>query len=245
MFDPTLYPTLQDAVHLYIIQPSQHTDPKEVQGYLSLLSEQERERHQRYKFDKHKHQFVLTRALIRRTLSSYMDLSPKDWRFDQNEYGRPEIAESLGLPPLRFNVSHTDGYIVCALTKELDIGVDVEGTLRVKEPMSIADRFFSPHEIQCLHDLPEEQRRHRFFQYWTLGEAYIKAKGMGLALPLAQFTFHLSTPPITISFGPEIDDNPSDWQFEQLAISDAHLLAIALKRGGRKNLPIIYHTTFP
>ena len=107
------------------------------------------------------------------------------------------------LPPVRFNLSHTDGLAVCAVVLKHDIGVDVEHRQRRVVSENIARRFFSPSEVREFESLPERMQQDRFFQYWTLKESYIKARGMGLSIPLEKFSFHLlKNKPIRISFDP-------------------------------------------
>jgi 4'-phosphopantetheinyl transferase len=174
----------------------------------------------------------VTRALVRTTLSAYCpSVEPRAWTFETGPFGRPEILAPPSSPRLRFNVSHTDGLIACAVAVERDIGVDVEETRRTID-VEIADRYFSPSEIHELRSLPAEARPSRFFDYWTLKEWYIKARGLGLQLPLDQFAFRIGTAPPTvgIAFGPEIEDDPASWQFELRRLTPRHRLAVAIRR---------------
>ncbi|HWA99115.1 MAG TPA: 4'-phosphopantetheinyl transferase superfamily protein, partial [Pirellulales bacterium] len=160
--------------------------------YERLLNDDERSRYERYRADRAKRQFLIGRALVRTTLSRYEpSVSPEQWWFEANEYGRPEIAPGLIATALRFNLSHTDGFAACAVAWENDIGVDVEFVARRTGGVHLARRFFSASEVDDLLRLPAEQQRDAFFDYWTLKEAYIKARGMGLAIPLGHFSFHL------------------------------------------------------
>src|SRR6185295_18612851 len=120
----------------------------------------------------------------RTTLSHYAAVDPTAWQFARNRRGRPEISGPLGVAPLRFNLSNTAGLIACLVTLGVDVGVDVEDTHRRGETVRIANRFFSASEVAALEALPPERQRQRFFEYWTLKESYIKARGMGLAIPL-------------------------------------------------------------
>ena len=114
-----------------------------------------------------------------------------------------------------FNLSHSRGRIVLLVGRNRLFGIDVEETGRVRKSIDIADRFFSRKEAQALSALPDDAKPLRFIEYWTLKEAYIKARGMGLRLPLDQFSFELesSDGEISISFGPRITDRPSRWWF--------------------------------
>jgi 4'-phosphopantetheinyl transferase len=231
-------------VHLWYVLYESIQDPRLLAGYQALMSEAERERHDRFVFARDRHQFLVTRALVRTTLSRYAPIAPADWRFVCNEYGKPRIEPGQGhesdtWPRLSFNLSNTRGVIACALTADCDeIGVDVEDTSRAGETIEIADRFFSPVEVEALRALPAAHQRQRFFAYWTLKEAYIKARGMGLSIPLDQFSFHLEgDEDIGISFDPRLGDDPGQWQFELYRASERHLMALALRRGGGMDSP--------
>ena len=140
------------------------------------------------------------------------------------------------MPELRFNLSHTDGLIICGVVLKQDIGVDVEDTERKGAPLEIADRFFSAQEVHDLNQVPDSEKRKRFFNYWTLKESYIKARGMGLSLPLEQFTFHIpgkrfcAQKRLRISFAPQLQDDPNQWQFWSLQATQRHKVAISLRR---------------
>ena len=113
--------------------------------------------------------------------------------------GKPTIAHPKDIAPLSFNLSHTERLIVCLVALDREVGVDAEDTERAGETVEVADRFFSPTEVAALRALPAQSRRRRFFQYWTLKEAYIKARGMGLSLPLKPVRPCSSSPSPTLS----------------------------------------------
>jgi 4'-phosphopantetheinyl transferase len=197
------------------------------------ITDVERERKQRFKFPQHRKQFLATRALCRWALSRYAPVQPQTWRFGEGEHGKPFIRHPAAQRGVSFNLSNTMGMVVCAVsTHHRQLGVDVEAMDRRTEPLAIADRFFSDSEVRALHSLPSEQRRERFFSYWTLKESYIKARGMGLALPLGHFGFELDArSPISIAFSPELDDDPARWQFALLRHED-YLVAVGVDTGG-------------
>lgn len=204
-----------------------------------LMSDQERVQQQRFYFEKGRHEYLVTHALVRTTLSRYVKIDPRSWRFQKNEYGRSEIAHPRDILSLRFNLSPTDGLIVCLVALDRECGVDVEDTERGGMTVEIADQFFSQIEARDLRALPVHMQRQRFFEYWTLKESYIKARGMGVSLPLEQFSFHLERGrPVRISFDPRLEDNPSGWQFAQLCPTRRHMMAIALRQGEEPDLEI-------
>ena len=214
-------------------------DTPEVQArldaYRSVLVPDEIAREQRFFQAADRARFVIGRVLARTMLSSYWpELPPRAWPLVIDEHGRPHLGEQPpGAPDLRFNLSHTPGLIACALTVGREVGVDVEQIHRALTH-EVPERFFSPREVSDLRALPEDQQHTVFFDYWTLKESYIKARGLGLALPLRQFTF-LRTPgqAPTIAFAPELHDDPATWQFAQFWPTPEHRMAVAVRRRGR------------
>ncbi|APR88149.1 4'-phosphopantetheinyl transferase [Minicystis rosea] len=238
-------PLPEGEIHVHYLLDGDITDARLLAAYEALLAPEERARRARYRFEHSRREYLLTRALVRATLSRYARVAPAAWAFRQNEYGRPEIDDPAHAS-LRFNLSNTRGLVACAVTRDRDVGVDVEDTTRAGETVEIADRFFSPVEHRALRALPADAQRGRFFEYWTLKEAYIKARGMGLAIPLDQFSFLLDDgPTIRIAFDPRLGDDASAWQFAQLALSPEHRTAVAVRRGHGSDLRIVARRTIP
>lgn len=220
------------VVHVHTVRPDRPDVRAVLDRCRALLSADELERAGRFHFDRDRDCFVLGRALTRLQLSRWLGGDPRAWRFVTNLHGRPELAGSAGRTlPLGFNVSHTRGLVACAVADTRDVGVDVE---RVDRHLThdVAERFFAPREVADLRARPSAEQARVFFDYWTLKEAYIKARGLGLALPLAHFAFTLSAEgPPTIAFDPEIADAPDTWQFFQAWPTPTHRLALAVRRG--------------
>lgn len=241
-----LLPLAPDEVHVWYLRTTDATEPDIIGRFLELLDAEERRRHGRFLFDEHRHLYLTAHGLVRTTLSRYLDVPPQDWRFAFNNYGRPEIANSLAGPPLRFNLSHTRGMAVCAVSWERDLGVDVEDVERKNLTVAIADRYFSPHEVRDLHARPPDQQHRGFFDYWTLKEAYIKARGMGLSLPLDKFSYRLQQvelpleerPEVEIGFDPEIGDDPASWRFKQFFVEPRFAVAVAARHNGHDSVRV-------
>ncbi|MGH9383312.1 MAG: 4'-phosphopantetheinyl transferase family protein [Vicinamibacterales bacterium] len=202
-------------------------------SYRQLLTPDESERMARFVFERDRQQFLITRALVRTTLSRYARVAPAAWRFIANDHGRPEVLDRpAGVADLRFNLSHTHGLIACAVTVGREVGVDVEDITR-DVTHDVAGRFFAPREVADLRSLPSADQERVFFDYWTLKEAYIKARGLGLSLPLSDFAFCLRPPALpTIAFEPTIRDDPASWQFFQTSPTPKHRLGLAVRRSG-------------
>lgn len=234
-----------NAVHVDLVDTANADALANLDAYQALLSPDEHERMARFVFDRDRRAFLLTRALVRTTLSRYAPVPPADWRFINNVHGRPEILDRRsGVPDLRFNISHTNGLIACAVTIGREVGVDVEHTGR-RLTHDVAGRHFAPREVTELRQLPDDEQHRVFFDYWTLKEAYIKARGFGLALPLGDFAFTLNPPhaPV-ITFEPALEDDPASWQFLQEWPTPHHRLALAVRRDG-PDLPVRIREVVP
>jgi 4'-phosphopantetheinyl transferase len=218
----------EQQIDLWWVFQDDIRDERLLELYLHLLSNEEHGRMQRLHFARDRHCFLVTRALIRSVLSKYAPIAPAQWRFQVNAYGKPEVAGANALTlGLSFNVSHTDGLIVLGITRNNALGVDTEH-LRVRPaPIEIAARFFSQDETSALNAMPPELRGDRFFQYWTAKEAYIKARGMGLSIPLDQFSvvFRPGAAP-TISFDREYHPEPAQWRLWQWTLRKDYCVAV-------------------
>lgn len=214
-----------------------HEDP----GYLeSLLSDAESQRAQRYHFAKDRQRFITRRALLRIILSSYLDVHPGQVQLVSNPFGKPAVDIS-SLPftnanasRLQFNLSHSAGLVLFAFALDHDIGVDLELVSHDFEFLPIAQQFFSKLEQQVLWSLPIEQRSQAFYCCWTRKEAYIKAQGQGLSLPLDQFDVTL-TPgePARLLDARHAAARPaSDWTILHLDPAPGFIGALAIQGQG-------------
>lgn len=223
---------VSDEIHLWLINENS-VDDALLESYWPFLSPDERVRYDRLRQSGDRKRFLITRAAVRNTLSHYFpDVLPAQWQFSRNSWGRPVIATPTHSVGVEFSISHTRGLIAIAVAASGSLGVDVEYTVRRNRTLAIANRYFSSTEVEALQRLPAQAQRERFFDLWTLKEAYIKACGMGLAIPLRSFSFDFSAENIAIAFAAERDDEPQGWQFWQMAASPDHRLALAFKRAG-------------
>lgn len=182
-------PDKETHIWIFRINPDL-TNKLEPYSY-SIISNKELKKVNHLKLKHLKHQALITRAFVRTTLSHYTLIPPNEWIFSENQYNKPEIDNEDNT--LRFNISHSKELIACAITRNDAVGIDVEAIDPDENILSIADQYFSKQEIFDLLRLHTiEQRIHHFFNLWTLKESYIKACGLGLSLPLDQFSFTLS-----------------------------------------------------
>ncbi len=143
------------------------------------LSAEEQTRADRCRIPHPQYQFVVTRGILRTLLSRYIGVSPSDVHFMTQSQGKPMLRTPSFLP-IQFNVSHTKGMALIAITLEHPIGIDVEWIDRKTPDKDIAERYFSAQESAYLASLPQPERTHQFFSYWTCKEAYLKMKGTGI-----------------------------------------------------------------
>src|SRR5262245_27175081 len=179
---------LGDQIHLWCSFYREISDPHLLSRYEELLNAEELDQRSRFHFAEDRHRYLVTRALIRTVLSSYVALPPAQWTFVSNDHGRPSVGNRGLASELSFNISHTHGLIVIAISRTT-VGVDTENYRHRPAPLEIADDYFSHTEAATLLRVPAVSRHYRFFEYWTFKESYIKARGLGLAIPLQQFSF--------------------------------------------------------
>ena len=219
-------------IHLWFAFPEEIRNETLLLRYWDFLTDEEQRQKGRFHFDRDQHRYLVTRALVRSILSRYVAIQPRDWVFIANAYGRPEIGHpDKHVRSINFNISHTNSLIMLGVTYNRSLGVDVENYCTRKAPTDIADRFFAPDEVADLRALHGTRQYERFFEYWTLKESYIKARGVGLSIPLSQFSFRLSSGSagLSLSMQPELNDHPSRWRFWQFRPAACYLAALCVE----------------
>jgi 4'-phosphopantetheinyl transferase len=202
-----------------------------------ILSEAERARAQRFHFDQHRRQYMLSHAILRQILGGYLSLDPARLCFQASAKGKPELMPELNPLHLRFNLSHTHGLALIAVTLRRDVGVDVEWFRLVTEAEQIAERFFAPRESARLRALPAEQKQRAFFNCWTRREAYLKATGEGIAESLDQIevTFAPGEPARLLSVRGDTPE-AEHWLLQELSPGPGYVAALAARGQGLKVL---------
>lgn len=223
----------ESEIHLWQLEQADFELSSLQSECLAWLTEAELKRFQRFQFDGHRKQLLLGRVLMRVALSSYdRSVAAASWNFTHNDYGKPAISEEQNSAALYFNLSHSAEKVVLAVSRFKDIGVDVECARKPRRVEAIAQRYFSDKESAELLKLPEGQQQSRFYELWTLKEAYIKACGMGLAIPLQHFSYGFASDDrLTVEFDARRNDMESAWQFWQLCAGSDFKLAVAAKAG--------------
>jgi 4'-phosphopantetheinyl transferase len=156
------------------------------------LSADESQRAARFYFEPDRRRFIVARGALRDILGRYLGMAPSELSFCYSFYGKPALARVPGEEKLRFNVTHSHELALVAVTRDREVGVDLEYLRPDIACEEIAERFFSARERAGLRALPAEVKHQAFFNCWTRKEAYIKAHGEGLSLPLDQFDVSLA-----------------------------------------------------
>jgi 4'-phosphopantetheinyl transferase len=192
----------------------------------STLSADELERASRFHFEKDRSRFIVAHASLRGVLAQYLQRDPKQISFSANEFGKPFLPDH----EVEFNLSHSGDYAMIAVTRGRNIGVDIEHLRDDKELETLARRFFSPSEVTELMALPPEWRMIGFFNCWTRKEAYIKARGLGLSLPLDSFDVSLAPGERVMLRATRPDSKDATrWTIRPLEVDSGYAGAIAVK----------------
>ncbi len=195
-----------------------------------LLSADEQVRAKRFYFQKHREYFILTRGLLRMILGRYLEKEPGQLQFGYRPYGKPYLIGEFSHRRLRFNLAHSHGLALYAITQGREVGVDIEYIRPHPANMQIAHRFFSPCEVMALKALPSHLQQEAFFNCWTRKEAHIKARGMGLSFPLNQFSVSLAPgePAILLNVL-EDPQETSRWSLQTLEPGPGYVAALAVE----------------
>ncbi len=174
-----------DEVHVW--QATLDWPPSRIQTLYQTLSEDERKKAERFYFDHDRHHYIVARGLLRTLLGYYLKMAPAQLTFAYNPYGKPMLTDLPDQVPFCFNVSHSGGIALYAFARNRTVGIDVERMRTDLDYEQMAEHVFSAYERQEFRTLTTDQKANGFFNGWTRKEAYIKARGQGLALPLDQF----------------------------------------------------------
>jgi len=215
-----------NEVHLWTLTPGS-TDIAE---YTSVLSAAEVERARSFRFPALFERFVSDHARLRLLLAAYLEADPQTLEFIENAQGKPRL--STPDCRLHFNMSHTRGVTMIAVCLDAELGVDVEALRPVEDRDSIAFHYFSPIENDVLQREAEAERDAAFLRCWTRKEAYIKARGEGLSLPLDKFAVTLAGKDRAALVHCAWDEQePHRWMLEHLQPLAGYVGALAIEQG--------------
>lgn len=226
--------TLVMEIDLWFCAPQPLAGSPLLPRYWQMLQAPEQTQYLRLRRPADRLRYLVTRALVRTVLSEQAAVLPEQWQFGQTPHGKPVVAGPAGLPAgLDFSVSHTDALIVLALHRHGRVGVDAERWQGRLPPWEVTPVLLTPAEQQALSRLPACDQALRFFQFWTLKEAYVKALGMGLSHPLTAFSFRFCPLGALQFFSDESGGvcGVARWRFWQLEVQD-HCIAVCADTAG-------------
>ncbi len=185
------------------------TERDRVQKCKEVLSSDELIRASRFAFDEDRTHFIISHAALRTLLARYVGGEARELEFSIGEHGKPSLKQTF--TDVRFNLSHTDGLALIAVSRGCDVGVDVERVDDGIEFEQIADHYFEPRESWDLRITPAEDRAMRFFDVWTRKEAALKASGTGIgATPDARFCVRNFSP--AAGYAGAVAGEGEDWR---------------------------------
>ncbi len=193
----------------------------------AVLSPDEQARADRFHFSEHRTRYIIGRAMLRQLLGVYLNQAAERIRLTTNPHGKPTLVA----PPfdVRFNLAHSEAVAVVAVTIGRTVGIDIERVDRTVDTVSISRHFFSANEQAALTALPPAAQRRAFFACWTRKEAYIKARGEGLSIPLSSFDVSVSGPARLLACR-QHPDEVDRWQMESLAVGEGLAAALMVER---------------
>jgi len=195
-----------------------------------VLSSEEKKRAERFHFDKDRKRFIVTHGVLRTILSLYLDVEPSCLQIGCQSHGKPYVVEKLNDEEICFNLTHSHSLLLFAFTRSRQIGVDIEYVRPIPEADQIVARFFSPNEHAMWQQLSEDQKQQAFFNCWTCKEAYIKAIGEGLSMPLDQFDVSFAIgKQIAFLSAKETSDRSYNWLFRAIQPDPGYIAALVVE----------------
>ena len=230
--------------------------------YEDILSSDERDFYKKIVIQDKKDLFITTKALLRKLLYWYTSVPTSEWSFEKNLFGRPYIREPSQYRGVRFNISHAKGLMAYSFSTFYEIGIDIENIFNDRDFVGISRVFFSEKEVDSINSAPSHKIGRTFYMYWTLKEAYLKARGIGLSLPLSSFWFEpMPLPRTFFSLGgydnKAAPDNEAHhahsfslaspqggvgadecWRFISKTVTHEHILALAVRASHVANINV-------
>jgi 4'-phosphopantetheinyl transferase len=224
----TAWPVLE-GLEAHIWRAPLDLDRRQLRELQDTLSGEELAKAMAFRFEWDRGRFVAARGWLRWVLGRYLDRAPQDLRFRSDSGGKPALA-GPGDGIVRFNVSHSGGLALVAVAAGREIGVDVERISAGFPGLEVAERFFARAEVDRLASLPAELQTRAFFACWTRKEAYVKARGIGQALPLDQFEVSLGPDePATLRSWGADEAELTRWSLHVVDVGAEHTAAVVLE----------------
>ena len=193
------------------------------------LTDDERARADRFFFERHRNEYVIAHGLLRHLLARYCDTDPLELAFDSGPSGKPILrTQPAGKPPVSFNLSHSHGRALLAVSDGRDVGIDIEWIDRRTDVLALARRYFFGSERREIENAPPHATRETFFRYWVAKEAVLKAQGVGLRFPLSLFEIRFAADGRTATVASSDPSRLSpDWTVRMLTCEPGWMGAVA------------------
>jgi len=213
------------TLQLWCAHPADLRNESVARACAAVLSDHERKKASRYVFDRHRHEYIAAQVLARNALSHHRTLPPEAWQFRRGPHGKPAPEPDCGL---HFNLSTCEGLVVCLVARGTEVGVDTEPLARGETIVGLKEEIFTPAERRQLDELDGAARPDRAVSMWVLKEAYTKARGLGLTMPLMGFSFLFGGDDgIRLETELKVDENPSSWRFCLVDYAGHRVAAVA------------------
>jgi 4'-phosphopantetheinyl transferase len=193
-----------DDIHLWLTNVDRGNWP--LDELQRVLSDEERTRSKKFRFEVDQNRYIVRHAVLRQLTGQYLEKAPSEIEFNLNSFGKPEMAS--GNTALQFNLSTSAEWVMLAFTRHRKTGVDIEKVRQDLDWREVASHFFHAREVECIGGLPERERLDTFFTCWTMKEAFIKARGVGLQRSLLEIDF---TPVVRAGEKSYVDADRSKW----------------------------------
>lgn len=217
-----------DELHVWAV--SLAPSPETVAQLETLLASDEIERAYRFRFERHRRRFIVGRGVLRQLLGAYLGVAPRELVFRYGDKGKPSLDPRFDGHRLCFNLSHSEELALYGLSRGRELGIDVEHLRPMPDAEQIAERFFSSSERDTLRRIPTERKADAFFNCWTRKEAYIKATGDGLSMPLDRFDVTLAPEDEARMLSAEGDPaKAASWSMYHLQPAEGYVGALAIE----------------
>lgn len=225
---PSVQPRLEPG-EIHIWRVCLDRERASARGFFEVLSADEKQKAGKYHFEQDRDNFVVARGILRQMLGGYLDMPPGEIRFSYSQYGKPALDFGMNANGLRFNVSHSNGLALYAVAREQEVGIDIECIDESFAIRPVAATCFSPSEMSVLDELPSDRQPAAFFSGWTRKEAYVKAVGEGVSMPLQEITVSLLPDDLQISMAANDRSEARNWCLVTLPFDSDYAAALAVE----------------
>jgi 4'-phosphopantetheinyl transferase len=233
---------MSDAVRVYYCR-TESLEPTAVSSAIDLLSVEERARCERLGYPEDRRDFAAAHALVRVCLAEHLKIDPKEIAIEVGDHGRPVLVGGLDAATApAFSLSHTRGVVACAIAAYGVVGVDVEAIDATIDAAAIARRHFAAEEAAALEACAADERSSRFFEFWTLKEAILKACGVGLGLSLDAVCLRKNGHTFSLVRQPSTHH---EWSHAVIDVGSSHKLAVAAAPGTNRRIIVSEHSHQP